>query len=159
MSKIRERNVQKAKLNDLYPIIQEALELGKIIKFTPSGISMRPLLEHRRDTVLLNPITEQLKKYDIVLFRREDGTFVLHRIVKVCQDVYWIRGDNQYTTEKNIQKEQIIGVVGEIYRNKKKIKKEGVIYKSYTVLWNYLYWIRKIIVKVYTKTKKWNKNL
>lgn len=45
------------------------------------GTSMLPLLKEHRDTVIIEKITEPLRKYDVVLFRRSKQ-LVLHCIVK-----------------------------------------------------------------------------
>ncbi len=63
------------------------------------GMSMMPLLNQYTDTVRLVQITKPLAKYDIPLYVRPSGEYVLHRIVKVCDGYYVIRGDNTNYTE------------------------------------------------------------
>ncbi len=64
------------------------------------GMSMMPLLDQNKDTVRLVAVHGLLKKYDLPLYIRPDGAYVLHRIVKVCDGYYLIRGDNTDYTEK-----------------------------------------------------------
>ena len=53
---------------------------GAQVKFTVSGYSMYPLLHSNADTVILTK-KQRIKKYDILLYKRENGEFVLHRVV------------------------------------------------------------------------------
>ena len=51
-----------------------------------SGTSMWPLLKEGKSQIqLVSGGTKQLKKGDVVLYRREDGTLVLHRIIKIVK--------------------------------------------------------------------------
>ena len=50
--------------------IEEALESQGFYMSTTVGVSMFPLLRNRRDTILIRPVTEPLKKYDVPLYKR-----------------------------------------------------------------------------------------
>ena len=43
---------------------------------------MFPLLKDNRDSFKLEKITSKPKKKDIVLYKRDNGQYVLHRIIK-----------------------------------------------------------------------------
>lgn len=73
-------------------------EIGFVVR-PVVGTSMMPLLNQNADTVRLVQAPERLKKYDIPLYVRPSGEYVLHRIVKVCDGYYVIRGDNTNYTE------------------------------------------------------------
>ena len=73
-------------------------EIGFVVR-PVVGTSMMPLLNQNADTVRLVRAPERLKKYDIPLYIRPSGEHVLHRIVKVCENHYVIRGDNTNYTE------------------------------------------------------------
>lgn len=110
-----EKNVR---LEQLMPLIEERLAAGESVRFTPHGISMRPMLEGGRDKVVLSPVTGKLKKYDLPLYRRDNGQYVLHRIVGVGE-TYTCRGDNQMYNESGIRQEQLLAVVTEFARKGK----------------------------------------
>ena len=80
------------RLEQLLPLIQETLAQGKTFQFSPRGVSMQPMLIQGRDTVTLAPVDRELKKYDLPLYRRDNGAFVLHRIVKVGDTLTCIAG-------------------------------------------------------------------
>ena len=72
---------------------------GRII-FTNRGLSMLPLLRQNRDVLVIDKRGEErMKKYDAVLFRRDSGQYILHRILKLLDGGYYIVGDNCITGE------------------------------------------------------------
>lgn len=97
---------------------------------TSCGVSMKPFLRDRRDTVVISSVEGRLKKYDVVLYRRKDE-YVLHRIIKVLPDSYVICGDNCVNTESGIKDADIIGRLTAVYRGKKSVKMSGILYGLY----------------------------
>ena len=95
--------------------IEEVLEQKGVYVSTTAGVSMYPLLRHRKDTIVIHSVEGRLKKYDIPLYKRGEA-YVLHRIVKVNPDNYVICGDNCLKREYGITDEQIIGVLSGIVR-------------------------------------------
>ena len=64
-------------------VIEEELKLhGKYICKT-EGRSMEPMLKQGRDRVVIVPPVFPLKKYDIPLYKRDSGQYVLHRIINI----------------------------------------------------------------------------
>ena len=107
----------KIRFRDIEHIIREMLDMGKSFKISPNGISMLPLIREGRDSVYITKPTERLKKYDIAFFKRDNGDFVLHRVIKVTKKGYIFCGDNQYVAESGITDRHIIGIVSKIERN------------------------------------------
>jgi hypothetical protein len=69
------------------------------------------------------------------LYRRQDGTFVLHRVVGFTENGDYIMcGDNQFLKEKGIAHSQIIGVVTEITRDGKTFSVDSKKYQQYVKL-------------------------
>ena len=99
--------------------IEEALESQGFYMSTTVGVSMFPLLRNRRDTILIRPVTEPLKKYDVPLYKRGNN-YVLHRIVKITQGGYVICGDNCLQKEYDVTDQQIIGVLSGIQEERRR---------------------------------------
>ena len=99
--------------------ISEAISIEKEIMACTSGTSMYPMLRHRRDMVVIETVNRKLKKNDVPLYRLKSGKLVLHRILKVTDNGYIIRGDNLYHKEYNITDDNIIGVLKAFYRDGK----------------------------------------
>ena len=66
-----------------------------------TGSSMHPVLRDQKDTVYLQKPQKPLKTGDVILYRRDNGAYVLHRIVKCRGEGRYIcSGDNQYDPEE-----------------------------------------------------------
>ncbi len=122
------------RLAQLLPLIQERLAEGESVQFTPHGTSMRPMLYGGRDQVVLSPLPEKLKKYDLPLYRRDDGHFILHRVVK-ADKTYTCIGDNQFVYEPGVRHDQMIAVTTGFYRKGKFCSVESFRYRMYSRLW------------------------
>ena len=124
-------------------------EKGSLIYWN-RGISMRPLIRQERDHFSVVPKTEgRLKKYDVVLYRRKTGGYVLHRILRIRPQDYGIRGDNTYRMEYGITDKDILGVMSEFCRDGGKwISVEDPLYKAYVRFWHFIYPLRWCYVKL-----------
>ena len=125
-----------ASLEDLLPLITEQLSQGYSVKFAPYGTSMRPMLRQGKDTVVFSPVSGKLKKYDLPLYRRDNGKFILHRIVEVGE-TYTCIGDNQFVAEAGVRQDQIIAVVSGFYRKGRYRSTEHFGYRFYCRVWHF----------------------
>ncbi len=131
------------RLEQLLPLIQEQLSAGGSVKFSPRGTSMRPLLREGRDAVVLSPAPQKLKKFDIPLYRRENGQFVLHRVVKVADDHYICLGDNTYK-EEIVYPSQILALTSSLYRSTHRVDICSLRYRAYCRVWRAIYPLRAV---------------
>ena len=121
-------------------IERELSENGFFVSNT-LGVSMQPLFKTHRDMVIIKRPDRELRKYDVVLYKDKAARYILHRIIKVCEDFYVIRGDNTYAKEY-VPKENVIGVLTS-YRNKmKRHSVEDFSFKLYSRFWNFIYPLR-----------------
>lgn len=118
-------------------------ENGEIMT-SSSGISMYPMLRSRQDMVVIEKVNRKLKKYDVPLYRMPSGKLLLHRIIKITDKGYVIRGDNRFNNEYGVTDDMIIGVLKAFYRDGKFYDcatHKG--YKIYIRLNRYSYYLRK----------------
>ena len=94
------------------------------------GTRMYPLLIDHKDSVYITFPTK-LKKYDVVLFRRNTNQLVLHRILKINGNKVTMCGDNEFRKEI-INKSQIIGKMSEFSHNSKITKVTSLKFKFYS---------------------------
>lgn len=82
--------------------IEQILDKDGVYLSTTIGDSMEPMLFDRQSTVVIKKIDHLLNKYDIPLYKRPNGKYVLHRIIKVNKKkkLYITLGDNRYKSEK-----------------------------------------------------------
>ena len=135
-------NQKEVRLEQLMPLFRQRLSQGQCFRFGPKGTSMQPMLRQGLDTVELSPLPERLKKYDLPLYQRKDGSFILHRIIRVS-DTYTCMGDNQFDPEPGLEHSQMIGLVTAFYREDRRISVNAWYYKLYCRLWHYSRPIRK----------------
>lgn len=90
--------------------IEQELERHGRVLIQTVGVSMEPLLHNRKSTVVIERAPEKLRKYDVVLYKRPSGEYVLHRVVKFRQEEYLICGDNGLEREP-VSREMVIGIM------------------------------------------------
>lgn len=135
---------------------KELQEKGVII-YTNVGTSMQPLIRQSKDIMIISRVDRigrKLKKMDVPLYKRDSGQYVLHRIVKVTEDGYVLRGDNTYGNEYGITDQHIIGVLTGVIRNGKEISVSSYGYVLYSYMWYYTYYIRKMVVWMKRKIRR-----
>ena len=87
---------------------------GFLLKQT-KGVSMEPMLRQYEEESLIRALDREPRKYDVVLFKRSGGEYVLHRVIGREGDTFLIRGDNCMGTER-VKREQILGILEGFYR-------------------------------------------
>ena len=135
---------KRVKMKELYPVMQEALSNGAQVCITVTGTSMQPMPHSQKDTAVLKKPQARLKKYDLALYRRENGAFVLHRVVAVTENGYVMCGDNQTVVEHGITDANIIAVVKSFTRNSKEYTAENRLYRFYSRVWTNTRFIRRL---------------
>lgn len=128
-------------------VIREVLESGGEFRMYPHGTSMRPLLRQGIDSVVLEKMKRAPKKNDILFYQRQDGSYILHRVWEVTDTGLTLVGDNQRMLEYGVTEEQIIGYVTRIYRGEKEINCDGLWYRMYLWLWQFMV-IRRLVLPV-----------
>ena len=118
-------------LEELLPVIEEKLSNGGTFMFSPKGESMLPTIRPNIDSVTVSPVADRLEKYDLPLYRRDNGQFVIHRVISVKKNSYVMCGDNQVIPEYNISDRHIIGIVTSIHRPDKIISVTDEEYLKY----------------------------
>lgn len=134
--------VYQTHMDALMPLMREQLAAGKSVHFSPKGISMLPMLRQGRDSVVLSPMPRKLNKYDLPLYQRTDGHYVLHRVIRVGE-TYACMGDNQFAEEPGLGHDQMIGLVTAFYRDGKMYTVHHPAYWLYCRLWYHSRYFRR----------------
>ncbi|WP_295212265.1 S24/S26 family peptidase [Ruminococcus sp.] len=134
-------------LSEYDDTIRFVLESGGEFRIYPKGTSMLPLIKQGRDSVCLVKPKSRLKAGDIAFYRRDNGHYVLHRVIKTTDEGYIICGDNQLSLEGGITDDNIIAKVSKIYRKGRLITEEKLLYRAYKRLWS-SFFIRRVYFKL-----------
>lgn len=139
---------------ELTPFITEMISKGKSVKLTVTGNSMFPLFTHERDIAEIKK-APVYRKRDVILYLRTTGDLVLHRIVKVKDNVFYLCGDNQLAVEYPIYEDQIIGKLVAFTRKGKEATCDSFFYRAYSFFWCISIKLRKPVLR--TALKIWSK--
>ena len=117
-----EHKVKVVDPQELIPSLLELLEDTPSVPLLISGNSMSPFLIHGRDTVYLSKIAQPPKRGDMILYRRDSGRYVLHRVYQTG-DTYTMVGDAQTQLEPGIRPDQLLAIVTAVCRKGKRLEK------------------------------------
>jgi hypothetical protein len=103
--------------------LEDELKNGGRITYRVTGDSMLPLIQSGSDVAVIVSIPEgqRLNKYDVALYKRPSGQYVLHRVIGVNRDSYVVCGDNRYFGESGVTDGQILGVLECVLRDGERI--------------------------------------
>lgn len=138
-------NEQEFSLSEYAEVIEEVLHSGGEFRLYPKGTSMLPLIRQGTDSVSLVRHEGRLKRGDIAFYRRTDGSFVLHRVMR-SGETLTMCGDNQLILEKDVPHSAVIGKVARVFHGEKCVS-EGISYRLYVFLWR-SFLIRRIFFKL-----------
>ncbi|MBR2716436.1 MAG: S24/S26 family peptidase [Oscillospiraceae bacterium] len=127
---------------------EDVLERDGRLIYTNVGDSMLPLIREGRDLLVIEKPRGRLKKYDIPLYKRDSGQYVLHRVLRVRETDYVLCGDNRYCREYGITDRHVIGVLTALIRNGRERSLSGFRYGLYTHLWCGLFPLRAVLLRI-----------
>lgn len=138
---------------------EQVLNENGVLVYTNVGDSMLPFIRQNRDLLIIKKHQGRLKKYDVPLYKRDSGQYVLHRVLKVRQNDYVLCGDNRCNKEYGISDKHIIGVLTAVKRNGRTISVTDIKYRLYVHLWCDFFPIRAAIIRLRTLIKKIKKRI
>ena len=138
---------EQLSLSDYEETIREVLDSEGEFTIFPGGSSMLPLIAEGRDSVCLVKPVKGVSVGDIVLYKRKNGQYVLHRVISAENGRYTMCGDNQITPEKGIRDSDIVGIVGRIKRKGRDISVESFFYGIYCFVWR-SFLVRRVFFKL-----------
>lgn len=137
-------------MEPLLAVMEEAETVPLVI----SGYSMNPFLAHGRDTVYLSKIKRPLKKGDMVLYRRDSGAYILHRLYRVEESGFTFVGDAQTQLEGGIREDQLLALVTAVRRKGKLLKKGSFWWDFFEKIWIRMVPLRPAVRKGYSLIRK-----
>ena len=123
---------------------EESLDTYGIYSSMTRGVSMWPLFKTHRDRVYIVKPEGDLAAYDVALYPDGYGNYIMHRVVRVCEREYLIRGDNTFRLE-HVPKQRVIGVLSEFDRKGTHLTVSHPLYRLYSRVWTWIYPIRSVV--------------
>lgn len=136
--------IEAMPMEHLAQLLQVQLEQG-VAPLRVVGTSMSPTFRSNKDTVYLKKVDSPLAKGDVILYLRENGQYVLHRIIAVKNDVLILCGDNQFAPER-LKPSQVIARVEGFQRKGKDYSVSHPGYRFWVWLWVGLYPVRRPLI-------------
>lgn len=139
-------------LEEYRKLLQE--EDVKELPLTVTGNSMSPFLIHGRDTVYLSRLTRPARRGDVLLYRRDNGGYVLHRVYAATSEEYTMVGDAQTELEPGIRPDQVIAIVTRVVRKDQELRPGSFWWDFFETKWLRMLPVRAPVHKLYSAIKK-----
>ncbi len=140
---------------ELFPAISELLHNNRKVRLTVTGDSMMPFLRENTDSVELSAAAfEELHFGQIILIKRENGQYILHRLIRKMKACFYIAGDAQLWTEGPLLPEQLVAVVTNVWRGNNSVSPSNLLWQTLSLIWWLRLPARFILSKPYRLLKK-----
>lgn len=149
-----EHKVKVFSPEELMEPLLAVMEEAETVPLVISGYSMNPFLAHGRDTVYLSKIKRPLKKGDMVLYRRDSGAYILHRLYREEESGFTFVGDAQTQLEGGIREDQLLALVTAVRRKGKLLKKGSFWWDFFEKIWIRMVPLRPAVRKGYSLIRK-----
>ncbi|HEX2946628.1 MAG TPA: S24/S26 family peptidase [Clostridia bacterium] len=132
-------NVKSIKSAELFPAISELLKNNQKVRLTVTGDSMVPFLRENTDSVELSSAAfKDLRFGQITLIKRDNGLYILHRLVRKKKDCFYIAGDAQIYIEGPLFPNHLVAVVTNVWRGDRCISPSNLLWQTLSFIW----WLR-----------------
>jgi len=144
-----------------FKAIEPLLRDGYQFKICPVGHSMVPFLTGGRDEAVLSIPDDAYiyKRNDIVLYKIENGFFVLHRISCVTKKGIYTLGDGNTGIEGPLRNDEILALVDYIIRKGKIIRSNDHMYIVLVNIWRFIRPFRPAVIKMYGFLRRMEKRI
>ena len=132
-------------------MLKELVEEGHQVSLLISGSSMHPFLIHHRDTIFFQKPNRELQVGDMVFYQRRDKKYVMHRIVKIRPEGFYMIGDAQREIEGPLDREQIFGLVTAVNRKGRLLRPGDFCWEFFARIWPRIIPLRGLINRIYRK--------
>ena len=149
-----EHNMRVLSPEELMGPLLRLLDETAAVPLVISGGSMVPFLIPKRDSVYLSKADRKLKRGDMVLYQRDNGHYVLHRVFRAEKGLYTMVGDAQTELERGIRPDQIFAVATAVRRKEKLMRKNSFWWFFFEKIWIRMVPLRPVIMKTYQRMKR-----
>jgi signal peptidase I len=146
--------LEKIPAVDYFALVGELLDQHQSARITVTGSSMFPFLRNLKDSVELCLASyDSFRAGDIVLIKRVDGAYILHRVFRKEVNCFYILGDAQSCIEGPLMPQQLLAVVTAVWRGSKRISCSNPWWRILSWFWSLLLPFRGMILGSLKKAK------
>ena len=124
------------------------------VKITLAGNSMHPLIRIHRDVVTIVPLYRSPKVGDVVLFARDDGNYVVHRLYKIKGETVQTLGDGCIVPDASMPITAICGLVTSVKRGRWVIRLDTAVARFFGRIWIGLLPFHQLIVRIKKRLRR-----
>lgn len=147
--------VRSVKADRVFPAAIELMDNNIRVRITVTGRSMYPFLRENLDSVELKRTDySEIKRGDIVLILRDNGMYVLHRVLRKEREYFFMVGDAQQWIEGPLNPEQLIAKVTSVWRGNKCITCSTLSWRFLSQLWLCMLPLRYFIIKNFGRLRR-----
>ncbi len=106
-----QKNKRVFSADELVPEIKKIVEEGGVFPLVVTGISMRPFLSPGVDTVFIEKADKNTLTCGDPVFIYRNGCAILHRIYKLTDEGFFMKGDAHIKSDGFFSYNDIVGVV------------------------------------------------
>lgn len=118
-----------------------------------TGASMTPFL-HPGDTVSLAAVAPPLRRGDILLYRRKNGQYVLHRIVKIKRDGSLVMlGDGQ-TEREMLTPDAVCARAVRVLHKGNPLTPKSLRWRFFATVWIYMVPLRRPLTAAVARLRR-----
>ncbi|MDO4568531.1 MAG: S24/S26 family peptidase [Clostridia bacterium] len=139
---------------ELFDACCELIDQGESVTILAHGSSMTPFLADGRDGIVLSPITREIVRGDIVLYRRDSGQYVVHRVFRAREHDFDVIGDAQTFVEVGVRREQLRAVASTVVRKGKRLQKGDLLWEFFEHVWLTLRHLRPAMIRAYGAVRR-----
>lgn len=109
--------------NEFIAVAEEQLRQGKSVKLLADGASMFPFIRGGKDVAEIFPLAKEdsMHLWNAYLFKNQ-GKYVIHRFIEEKQGKLTMMGDGNIGKIETIKREDVVGILKNIYTPDGKIK-------------------------------------
>ncbi|HBL41458.1 MAG TPA: hypothetical protein DDY98_07830 [Ruminococcaceae bacterium] len=123
-------------MSEIEPYLHEAIRKGESIRVRVKGSSMSPFFKDGKDSVYFSALPKRaFRSGDILLYKRTNGVYVMHRLYRNQNGMLTFVGDNQNVLEHSVRTEQVLAYVRYAVRNGKELDCEHSILNRFMILY------------------------
>lgn len=134
--------------------LRDLVQQGREVSLIISGSSMSPFLIHERDVICFKAPDRDLRRGDMVFYQRDSGQFVMHRILKVRPEGFYMIGDAQTEIEGPVRRDQIFALITKVKRKDKWMEPGDFWWEFFAKVWLRMIPFRRYLSQVYGLLKK-----